>query len=122
MKGKARADRKAGEPWSDDEVLALVRDCVSQGRELRRPFEAEWVLCLAFLTGQQYSYFNSAAHSLQILERVRGRERVSDNLLLSRWRRQVADLLLTDPVMSVVPETAKDVDVKAAKVGNKVLK
>lgn len=106
----------------DDELWPFLKDKYDLGVELRRPFERKWVINLAFLAGRQYVFFNSSAHLLQQLKRVKGRLRNVDNQLVRRWGRQVSDLIATAPIMCVVPESTEDQDIKAAKVGDKVLK
>lgn len=105
-----------------DELWPMLEDHYVSGRELRQPFEQKWIITLAFLAGKQYVFFNQAAHMLQQLRRTRGRMRSVDNQLISRWRRQISDLIATPPIMSVVPNTNEDEDLKAAKVADKVLK
>jgi hypothetical protein len=111
-KPKGREDPK----WSE------IKNHYDLGVELRRPFERRWIINLAFLAGKQYVFFNQSVHLLQQLKRVKGRIRNVDNQLTPRWKRQVSDLIATSPIMSVVPDTNDDLDIKAAKVGNKVLK
>lgn len=44
-----------------------------------------------------------------------------DNQIMPRVRRQLADFIKNDPVMSVVPSSTEDEDIKAAKAGDKFL-
>lgn len=99
----------------------IVKECYDYGIELRRPYEREWMLNLAFLAGRQYVFFNSQAHILQQIARAKGRVRSVDNIILPKWRRQVADLIRDDPQMVVVPNTNEDEDIKSAKIGTKAL-
>ncbi len=119
---KAKLAKKGKRPGKKDEIYEEVKTRYVEGMEARRPYEARWVLNLAFLAGKQYSFFNQNAHTLNELKRVKGRVRNVDNQLLPRWRRQVADLLKTSPQMSVVPSSNDPEDIEAAKVGDKVLK
>lgn len=105
-----------------DELWPFMKEKYQTGIELRRPFERRWIINLAFLAGKQYVFFNQNAHLLQQLKRIKGRLRNVDNQLAPRWRRQVSDLIATPPIMSVVPNTTEDEDIKAAKLGDKVLK
>lgn len=107
---------------TDMELWPVVKNKYDLGLELRRPFEREWMVNLAFLAGRQYVFFNSQAHMLQQVSRIKGRSRRVDNILLPKWRRQVSDLIRDDPQMTVVPNTNEDEDIKAAKIGDKVLK
>ena len=106
----------------EDKHWALLKEAKDIGIECRRPFEQRWIINLAFLAGRQYMFFNQSAHLLQELRRTKGRMRAIDNQLIWRWRRQVADLIKTAPIMSVVPDTTDDEDIKAAKTGDRVLK
>jgi hypothetical protein len=100
----------------------MIKEHYDSGITARRPYEERWIINLAFLTGHQYSFFNRSSHTIQMLRRVKGRKRSIDNQLLPRWRRQIADLIKNDPIMSVVPNSTDDEDIKAAKAGDKVLK
>jgi hypothetical protein len=113
--------KKSTQTEEDMELWGIVKKNYDLGLELRRPFEREWMINLAFLAGRQYVFFNSQAHMLQQISRIKGRTRRVDNILLPKWRRQVADLIRDDPQMTVVPNTNEDEDVKSAKVGAKVL-
>ena len=117
--GKFLGKKGKGKP---DALWTFVKEKYDLGVKLRRPFEQRWVINLAFLVGRQYTFFNQSAHILQQLKRVRGRIRNVDNQLIKRWRRQISDMIATAPEMSVVPNTTEDEDIKAAKVGDKVIK
>lgn len=105
-----------------DKHWSFLKDKYDVGLELRRPFERQWILNLAFLAGKQYVFFNQSVHMLQMLRNNLGRTRSVDNQIISRWKRQVSDLIATPPTMSVVPNTTEDQDIKAAKLGDKVIK
>uniref|UniRef100_A0A6M3K8F0 Portal protein n=1 Tax=viral metagenome TaxID=1070528 RepID=A0A6M3K8F0_9ZZZZ len=117
-----RAKSKPKGWQKQDEYWAFVKEKFDIGVELRRPFERNWLINLAFLMGKQYTFFNSSAHMVQQLKKVPGRRMTVDNKLIPRWRRQVADMIKSEPIMSVVPNTSDDEDVKAARIGDKVLK
>ena len=101
---------------------SLVQNFYELGMELRRPFEQRWLIGMAFYSGRQYTFFNSSAWLLQQLKSVKGRIRNVDNQLLPRVRRQISDAILNPPTLSVAPNSHDDEDIKAAKVGDKVLK
>ena len=112
-------------PTKDNKTPNVLWDKVWErynlGMELRRSEEREWILNLAFLSGRQYVYFNNSAHVLQQVLQQKGTIRSIENKLLPRWRRQIADSIKNKPSMSVVPKTLEDEDIKAARIGNKVL-
>ena len=107
---------------NQDDFWPLIKNLIDKGIEARRPFESKWFINLAYLSGKQHVIFNSSMHILQELKQLKGKRRRVDNQLISRWRRQVADLIKADPIMSVVPESSEDEDIEAARVGDKVLK
>ena len=116
MLKKVRKSGKGNELWAE------VKTMLDEGLTHRRPYEQVWSLSLAFLAGKQYVFFNNSAHTLNQITKIPGRIRNTDNKLLPKWRRQVADLIKTDPRMSVVPNTLDDEDIQAANTGDKVLK
>ncbi len=118
---KKKGSRK-GITEKDEKLWPLVKNYLDIGIEARRPFEMQWIINSAFLNGRQYTYFNIASHSLKQLKPVRGRIRKVDNQLWPRVRRQISDFIKTDPIMSVVPSSTDDDDIRAAKTGDKVLK
>lgn len=107
---------KRNKEWS------LLRDLYEIGQECKEPFVQRWVLNLAFLAGKQYTFFNSNANILQQIRKIKGKRRFVDNQLLPHFRRQVSDLTRSNPEMSVVPSTTDDADIKAAKLGDAVIK
>lgn len=106
----------------EEKLWAYIDNKKTLGLTARRPFERTWMLSLAFLAGRQYTFFNSTTHAVQNLDPVRGRVRKMDNKLLPRVVRQIADFISSDPVMSVVPSTTEEEDIKAAGAGDKFLK
>ena len=110
------------QPQEYGELWTHIEQKRNDGLEARRPYEQRWLLTQAFVAGRQYTFFNASAHVVQELQPVRGRTRMKDNQLLPRVRRQVADFIKNDPIMSVVPSSTQDEDIQAAKAGDKFLK
>jgi len=106
----------------DQPLWSEVKNRLDLGQEVKRGQEQVWAVTQAFIAGRQYTYFNTHAHEIKQLRPVRGRIRKVDNQLWPRVRRQISDFIKNDPVMSVVPATYEDEDIKAAKVGDKVIK
>lgn len=105
-----------------DPLWTLIEDRHNLGVELRRPYEQKWYICLAFYVSRQYTFFNQSAWVLQQLRNTKGHTRHVDNQLMPRVRRQIADGIAYDPIMSVVPSTDEQEDIEAAKVGDRVLR
>ena len=122
IKPSVKLAKTATKGSGPDELWSFVKGKFDTGIKLRRPFEQQWALDLAFFSGKQYTFFNSHTHTLHHLEPVKGKVRLVDNQLLPKVRRQIADSIKNDPTISVVPNTNSDDDIKAANVGNKVIK
>jgi hypothetical protein len=105
-----------------DALWSIVKENYDSGMDSRRPYDQRWALNMAFLMGKQYSFFNKSSHLIQQLKKVKGKRRNIDNQLISRWNRQVGDLIRTNPAMSVIPLSNDDEDIKAAKMGDRVIK
>jgi len=105
-----------------DALWSIVKENYDSGMNARRPYDQRWALNMAFLMGKQYSFFNKSSQLVQQLRKVKGKKRNIDNQLISRWNRQVGDLIRTNPAMSVIPLSNDDEDIKAAKMGDKVIK
>lgn len=114
-------DWRIKKPKPEDKLWSKLVNYRDIGIEIRRSHEAQWIINLAFLAGKQYTYFNLISHSLRNLKPIPGRIRKVDNQLWPKVRRQISDFIKTKPTMSVVPNTVDDEDIKAAKVGDKVL-
>ena len=107
---------------TEDKFWSILKDKRDIGADFRRPYEAQWVINLAFYAGHQYSYFNSSSHALMKVKVLKGRIRKTDNQIMPKVRRQIADFIKRDPIMSVVPSTIEEEDIKSARVADKVLK
>ena len=105
-----------------DKLWSYVKDRFDQGMELRLPYEGRWLLNLSFIAGKQYAYYNDSTHLLQHLVTPKGRVRVVDNQILPRYQKQVSRLIRNNPRMSVIPSSSDQEDIKAAKLGDKILK
>ncbi len=105
-----------------DPAWLLVKEKEDVGLDMRRKEERRWIIALSFLDGNQYVYFNSDSHRLVELGRRQGRMMVVDNRLTPRWKRQVNDLIKTNPKVSTVPGTNEEEDINAAKFGDRWIK
>ena len=105
-----------------DKLWPVVRERFDIGLELRRPYEQRWLLNLSFLAGKQYAFYNQGTNLLQHLVQRKGRLRVVDNKILPHYQKQVSRLIRNHPRMSVIPASTDQEDLKAAKLGDKVIK
>jgi len=119
---KAGARGKGSGNPLDVEFWPVICDRRDLGLTFRRPFEERWLISLSFLSNQQYVFYNQTAQMLQHLVKQKNRVRLVDNKILPRFRKQVSRMIKNNPRMSVVPNTSDQADLKAAKIGDKVLK
>lgn len=119
---KKAGRRGKGSDELSDKFWSIVEEKYELGLALRRPFEERWIINLSFLSNQQYTFYNSTAQMLQHLVKAKNRVRIVDNKILPRFRKQVSRLIRNNPRMSVIPNTSDQADLKAAKVGDKVIK
>jgi hypothetical protein len=105
-----------------DEDWMFLQDQRTIGFDLRRPFERQWAVNLAFLANRQYSFYNNSTEMIQQLTAQKGRVRIVDNQILPHFQKQVSRMIRNMPRMSVVPASSDNEDLKAAKKGDKVLK
>ena len=120
--GRGDTLKRRGKTKNQDPGWEIIENRYTDGLTLRRPFEQRWLISMAFYAGRQYTFFNQSAWVLQQLRAVKGKLRTVDNQLMPRVRRQVSDAIRNEPIISVIPNTTDDEDIKAAKVGDKVLK
>jgi len=114
--------KKTAKGVGKDKLWFLIKEKFEIGMELRKPYEQKWLINLSFLGGKQYTFYNQAAQLLQHIAQRKGRLRVVDNKILPRYQKQISRLIRNNPRMSVVPSSTDQEDIKAAKVGDKVLK
>jgi hypothetical protein len=113
---------KGRDTVSPDDGWLEMKEYFELGLELRKPFEQQWLVNLAFLSGKQYSFYNTGVQLLQQVAARKGRIKVIDNKILPRYRKQVSRLIRNRAEMSCVPSTNEDEDIESAKIGTKVLK
>lgn len=114
--------KKPFEGKGPDKLWPVISERFDLGLELRRPYEQRWLLNLSFLAGKQYAFYNEGQHLLQHLVQRKGRLRVVDNKILPRYQKQISRLIRNHPRMSVIPSSTDQEDLKAAKLGDKVIK
>jgi len=104
-----------------DKDWAFLKEKIDLGLSLRRAFEGQWILNMAFISGRQYSYFNTSSHTLHQLTPEVGQFFATDNIILPKWVRQISDFIKTRPKMTVVPNSNQEEDIDAARLGSKIL-
>ena len=109
----AKTNNKLDAYWAD------IEKKINYGLELRRPFERQWIMNLAFISGNQYTAFNVAAHVLHKIAASPNKVRAVDNIILPKWIREVTNLIKARPRITVVPNSTQEEDIAAAKMAAK---
>ena len=101
-----------------DYSVAKLQDDLRQARSIRRPYERDWFMNLAYIEGQQWSYWNGGWIDLA---RSTDRELVVDNRMRPVVEQRVARKAKNRPTFVATPNTGDDADVQAAQIGEKSL-
>lgn len=106
---------------SVDPNWEFIQNNLTVGLELRRSYETQWILNMAFLAGKQWSFYNTSTSTLHEVRAVPGQQLIVDNIILPKWKRQVSNLIKSRPRISIVPNSSQEEDIAAAKLGAKAL-
>ncbi len=96
---------------------------VRQIRDGRARLEREWKLNVSFYKGDQWVWWNKFSGRVETLpssdtgELPRWRVRLTSNQILPGVQAYIALLMKTKPVISAVPDSGSDRDIKSAQVG-----
>lgn len=104
----------------EDIVDKVISDFKRRQNE-RKPYEATWQLCMNFLMGNQYC---SVAYNSEIEEYEKQyfwQEREVYNHIAPTLDIRLAKLQKVRPIMSIVPASTDDSDLKTAKLCKKIL-
>lgn len=93
----------------------LIEYKVSAQR-LRRVYERDWMLNMAYLAGYQYVAWNFSASRIVELTKPEGATRMVHNVLLKISRQERAKLLKTMPVPTALPVTDNQDDILTARI------
>lgn len=117
MAARLDFERRAGlSQWAQNEFLRC--------RNARQPFERQWYLNIAFYLGRQYvaPVFAAGQFKLSVPPAPRHRVRMVVNKIRPALRKEVAKLVSSKPIATVVPATSEDEDYAAANVAEAILK
>lgn len=105
-----------------DGFAAYVRKEYNRRLEERRPFEAGWLLNIAFVEGNQYAEIHKNTGELYTRERKhQWEQRDVFNNIAAVFETRTAKLTRNRPRMSVIPGGADQEDINAAKVSQRLL-
>lgn len=106
----------------DGKLWSLIAEKRTLGLDIRRPFEWQWIINLAFLFGKQYTVLNARSGKLVEVTKNPHERKAQDNQIIKYWRRQVTDFVKSRPEVAAVPASNSDEDRDAAKIATKVAK
>jgi len=126
----AKADNTTGNssliPVSQLSTAADLRRKMDSLRTMRQRQERQWKLNLAFLRGNQYSYWNPSAKRIESLptedgEKPRYRVRIVSNQISIGVQSVVSKMIKTKPIWGATPGQVGDKAVKAAQFAEDLL-
>lgn len=92
---------------------------LAAAKRIRRQFEPQWYLDLAFYMGRQWTTFDG--FMLADIELGDDRVRLVDNRIQPIVRTEIAKMTKTRPVFVGVPKSADDADIAAARLAEQLL-
>lgn len=122
IKSTVKSMLKSSKKSRQNELWPMIDQLYQEGITARLPYEQRWLINLSFLAGKQYVFYNQTAQQLQAIRVPKGRLRVVDNKIMPRYAKQVSRMIRTRPRVSVIPASNAEEDIKAARLGDKVLK
>ena len=121
VKERLKISNKKGQS-KNSKLWSVIKAKLTTALEAQAPYSQRWLINLAFFAGKQHCWFDTGRNSLFHLPAVKNKVRLVDNQILPKVRRQVSNAIRTNPVVTVVPNTNDNEDIKAAKIGTKVIK
>ncbi len=106
----------------DNEMLVseVLNDFKRRQNE-RKPYEANWQLCMNFLMGNQYCEVGYGGEVEEFEKQFFWQEREVYNHIAPTLDIRLAKLQKVRPTMSVMPSSTDDSDIKTAKLSKKIL-
>ena len=102
-------------------LIEEVKKDFENRRNERRRFEAQWILNLNFLVGNQYSVVSRTGDIENIEKNYRWQYREVFNHITPIVERRLSKLQTIRPAVNVFPVTSDDRDVKCAKITKKII-
>lgn len=103
----------------EDSTLTDLRQLADQAREARKPFEADWLMNIAYYQGDQWVYV--AGGNLKQPTLAKNRVRFTDNRILGLARTEIAKMTKDRPIWEVHPASGDDSDLEGARLGERIL-
>ena len=104
-----------------DSTVGDLNDLHRKARSGKSRFEPEWLLNLAYTTGNQWHAVDSSGR-LYKPSMPRSRITVVDNRILPAIQVEIARMTRSDPVFTVTPNTRDEMDTNAADLGSQVMR
>lgn len=108
-------------PTDLDELKAMVLKRRDQAADVRRRFEGQYYLNLAFYGGRQWVYWSRTTHKLETPRLPAWREMVTINFVFPIIEQLVAKETKNRPVWRAQPATKDEEDINAAKASDRFL-
>ncbi len=105
----------------EEDLVQEVIDDFKKRQEERRSYEAQWELNMNFLMGNQYCVIGLTGEVEEYDKQYFWQEREVYNHIAPIIDSRLAKLLNMKPVMTVIPASSDEKDVKTAKISKKII-
>lgn len=120
MKTNNKIKQKAQERYRENLVNETLLD-FKQRQQLRKPIEAQWILNMNFLYGNQYCNISGYGDVEDYSKQYFWQEREVFNHISPIIETRISRLSQIRPMMSVVPSTNSEEDISTAKVSKNLI-
>ena len=105
----------------NEQLVSEVLNDFKRRQNERKPYEANWQLCMNFLMGNQYCEVGYGGEVEEFEKQFFWQEREVYNHIAPTLDIRLAKLQKVRPTMSVMPSSTDDSDIKTAKLSKKIL-
>lgn len=113
--------RKQHDQNTPQGLIAFVRERYEQGKKLRKQYEGQMYLNMAFYSGRQWVYWDSTRHRIESAKLPEWRETLTTNLITPFIEQLVAKEVKNRPLWDCQPATGDEADINSARMCTRFL-
>lgn len=111
-----------GDEIKKNEFISSVKEKIEKSVRLRKPYEKQWFLNMAFYLGKHYVAWHPKTNSIVEIPRKRPTQvRLTVNFILNYIRTQVATILSSKPTPVATPADTSRRSIESARISEKFL-
>jgi len=102
-------------PFADEKLVSDIEKRFDLVKNIKKRQERDWKLNLSFLEGRQWVVFDATSGRIKEWQSPKRKPRVTVNIMLSPFRRELARLTRNDPTFLVKTVTGNELKVRKAR-------